>query len=730
MTRTACAASLALLCSLTASAAEPTEAKPAQANKEAAKESAKNAAPVAKVEVKGKADEVDPRRDDTASKTVMTQEEILKYGDTNVFDVLKRAPGVTVIGNSIRMRGLGNGYTQILVNGERPPPGFSLDAVPPDQIERIEIIRAATAEFSMQAIAGTVNIVLKKVVTKPQRDVRLNINRAEEKRSEFANVSLADKRGNLSWYLNANLQHRITDGTNTSTERFTAPDGQVTLLRESASDYRNTNQMAGLGPRLNWKLPNDDQLNLSAYIQAQRAGGGNVGRSDNLIGGLPAPDYVRGHSRNDYTGVFGNGEINWVAKLWGGKLDAKWSASNGRVDPTIVLVSATADERVQLRRWRQERMRFPRMGSSGKYTRGLFDGHSLAAGWEISRERTENLTHRIEGLVGEIPRDFYEVSDPRVRRVAAFIQDEWNVTKQWSMYLGARWEGIRTESSGTGILDTTSNTHVLSPVAQTLYKFPDKSGRQLRLAFTHTFKAPNTNQLSVRRWESDTNNRFSPDSSGNPALKPEQADGVDLTYEHFWAPGAVFSAGTSARRIRDYIRTILEQDANGRWLYHPVNDGKAQVRSLDVELKFPLKAVMKEGAPPLDLRFNLNRNWSKVDTVPGPDNRLDQQIPLSLVFGADYKREPVSWGINLAHRTGGMVRLSQEQSARLQARRDVDGYAQYSPRKGLDLRLSIGNALGVDNLTYLRYQDASGTSESWARSPQSVELRFNLGLKF
>ena len=75
---------------------------------------------IIEVTVNGATD-YDPRRDDTASKTVIRQDEILKYGDTNVFDVLKRAPGVTVIGESIRMRGLGNGYTQVLVNGERPP---------------------------------------------------------------------------------------------------------------------------------------------------------------------------------------------------------------------------------------------------------------------------------------------------------------------------------------------------------------------------------------------------------------------------------------------------------------------------------------------------------------------------------------------------------------------------------------------------------------------------------
>lgn len=38
------------------------------------------------------------------------------------------------------MRGLGAGYTQILINGERAPAGFSMDSLAPDVIERIEVL--------------------------------------------------------------------------------------------------------------------------------------------------------------------------------------------------------------------------------------------------------------------------------------------------------------------------------------------------------------------------------------------------------------------------------------------------------------------------------------------------------------------------------------------------------------------------------------------------------------
>lgn len=153
---------VSLMCAATAvqaqAAAEPPKS-PASATEAAAAQ---------KVEVTGSADQYNPRRDDTAAKIVVTQEELARYGDTTLSDVLKRQPGITVSGGNagrgggeIRMRGLGAGYTQILLNGEPAPPGFTLDSLPPSQVERIEIVRAATAEFSTQAIAGTINIVLK-----------------------------------------------------------------------------------------------------------------------------------------------------------------------------------------------------------------------------------------------------------------------------------------------------------------------------------------------------------------------------------------------------------------------------------------------------------------------------------------------------------------------------------------------------------------------------------------
>ena len=84
------------------------------------------------------------RRNSTASKIVIEREDLDRYGDTALGDVLRRLPGVTIggrpgRGGDIRMRGMGSGFTQILVDGERAPAGFAVEDLPPDQVERIEV---------------------------------------------------------------------------------------------------------------------------------------------------------------------------------------------------------------------------------------------------------------------------------------------------------------------------------------------------------------------------------------------------------------------------------------------------------------------------------------------------------------------------------------------------------------------------------------------------------------
>ena len=73
------------------------------------------------------------RRRESIAKAVYGREELDRQGDIDLTDVLKRLPGVSMDSGAPRLRGLGGGYTQILINGEPAPPGFSLPRSTPDE---------------------------------------------------------------------------------------------------------------------------------------------------------------------------------------------------------------------------------------------------------------------------------------------------------------------------------------------------------------------------------------------------------------------------------------------------------------------------------------------------------------------------------------------------------------------------------------------------------------------
>ncbi len=98
-----------------------------------------------------------------------------RFEPLSVGDALKRVPGVAFTADvgefdDPQLRGLGNGFTQILINGEpvAAAGGESgtqrtvfVDRIPAELVEKIEIIRSPSADIDSQGVGGTINIVLK-----------------------------------------------------------------------------------------------------------------------------------------------------------------------------------------------------------------------------------------------------------------------------------------------------------------------------------------------------------------------------------------------------------------------------------------------------------------------------------------------------------------------------------------------------------------------------------------
>jgi outer membrane receptor for ferrienterochelin and colicins len=191
----------------------------------------------------------------------------------------------------------------------------------------------------------------------------------------------------------------------------------------------------------------------------------------------------------------------------------------------------------------------------------------------------------------------------------------------------------------------------------------------------------------------------------------------------------LLSVSTSMRKIDGYTRNATSLAADGRWVSMPVNDGNATTHGLELEAKFPLKAVMKD-ALPIDLRASISRNWSTVDAVQGPNNRLDSQTPFSATLGMDYKNGAFSTGGSYAFKTGGPVRISTAQTSYQTVRRDLEVYGLWKFDPKNQLRVALSNILKQDFVSENTFTDKSGTVRRVSEFPGVIVLRATMEMKF
>lgn len=655
------------------------------------------------------------RRNDTVASIVVGYEELNQQGDRSLSDALKRLPGITIggpqggQGGQIQMRGLGQGYTLIMLNGVAVPAGFSLDTLDPELVERVEIMRATTAEFSAQAIAGSVNIILKKVSRKPERTFKLGASDSNRMRAGSATLQLSDKAGRLSYALAGTLSHTGRQSLLDEWDREYVVDGRPTVIRHLPLTERVTTDAIELAPRLQWALAGEDSLSWQNLFSFRRlASARHVVETAYLGGNTEYPDNDAYFNQDSSTV---RSDLHWLRKLeHGASLDLKLGLNDNHRSSDYTFQGAGAGTSTSTSTTRLVESGADDVGltASATYRRSLWEHHTLAAGWEAERRRRSDFRRERQLVPGSPPVLYDENYAATVRRLALFAQDEWEVSNRWSLYLGLRWETLRTASATGDGVPVDVGSQVWSPVLQSLWKL--RSQDQVRLALTRTYKAPQIFQLIPRPYTIDNGNSpTNPDTQGNPALRPELAWGLDAAYEYYLGEGAMLGASATMRRISDVMMDRLYQD-NGRWISSPYNKGTALVRGIELEARLPLTALFAS-APKLDLRANLARNWSRVDAVPGPDNRLDSQLPWSANLGADYALTgmPLTVGGNLHHQAGGLSRDTRELLSYRGARRELDLYGLWKFSDKLRLRVSGANLLAQKFPTRSLYADNTGS---------------------
>lgn len=688
---------------------------------------------VQKVEVTGNSDV--ERRVASAAKVIVTHESLVRFGDATLADALQRVSGVSVVRTQgkdaeLRLRGLGNGYTQILLNGEPVAAGFSIESLSPDLVDRIEILRSATADMSTQAIAGTINIILKKADRAPRRTLKWTQSEYDGRVSGNGAADFSDRSG--PWSYGASLAGGVARDIwpSTSVETASDPDTHAPLFSRTTSTLERNRQLTfSVSPQLAWKTSDATNLDLTGLLQTRHTDYGDADRRFD-VSGTP-PDFASDAMAATDSTSLARLALEWKTRLANeARLESKASVSWNERILDAGLDGLDADDALLLRRSVHSAMSDRTAVVTGKYSLGVADEHTLAVGWDAQDGRRDERRIQHETSPTDFPTlDLDEDYTAQVTRVALFAQDEWDVTRRLSAYLGLRWEALRTSVAGTGLDRIANDSRVLSPTLQMTWKIPDTKSDQIRLSASRTYRPPTAKQLIPRRWVVNDNSATTPNFQGNPALLPELAWGIDAGYERYLGDNGFIGLNAYARRIGNVVLERIYEDG-GTWIDTPQNAGVAQAMGLEFESKGKLAALI-DGAPDIDLRFDATRNWSRIRSIPGPGSRLTRQPRASITAGADWHPSGGRYalGMSMAFERGGLARTSAQETVAGSDKRLLDLYARWNIDKQASLRLTLGNLLAPDARTHTRYTSDSIDEEDDALAPSFVTVRLQLEIK-
>ena len=693
--------------------------------------------------------EVETRRQSTAAKIIVGRDEIERFGDSTLGEVLKRLPGVTMggtpgRGGAIRMRGLGSGYTQILLDGERVPPGFAIDSLDPEQVERIEILRAPTAETGARAIAGTINIITREGYRRQASDLKVGSAWENDQITPGFSWTTNDTAGALAYAVSASgAVQRQDSATDIVTVNQSLRDGTTTLAQNQGIVAQEERQRLNLNARLQWRGAAGESVLLTPFAVISS---GNTQRNSTLeqtVGALPPP-YTSADAQTDssFSLLRLNGQWNRrVSETVRGELRAGLGESRiashtltnqfgtppSEPDPRVIDDDFAARDRSA--------------NLNGKLFALVANEHSLVGGVEAEgtwRQETRVTIQDGEPQLAGFGEDF----NAAVARVAVYAQDEWNPTPQWSAHAGLRWEGLLTTGDPADGIPVRNLSSVWAPIVHAVWK-PDPASRsQVRASLTRSYRAPPLQSLIARPTISPRypapgpNVPTSPDRVGNPDLLPELANGIDLAFEFYPKGGGILSANLFRRNIDNLIRSVTTLERVSwadvpRWVSQPQNIGSAVTQGIELEAKFRLSDLWPE-ALPIDLRANASLFRSSVESVPGPDNRLDQQPPGTINVGADYRllSIPLTLSGTVGWTPSYTTRLAEDQTASVGSKLGIDASVLWTFSPSVRLRLSATNLAARDYLVGSTFDGEleRETAQTTARTYINWQLRLELKL--
>lgn len=555
------------------------------------------------------------------SMVVLDRRDIEQLGAFSVADVLKQLPGVVVNTAAdgsveIRMRGMERSATQLLVDGQRQASGRSqlaLDQLPPEMVERIEVVRSPSAEFS-GATGGTINIVLRQATVRRETSIRVTDNtvwgrhRGQVFFSRTGPVTepplstpgqTADDR--WAYFLAAN-----STGVLLGSDAHSRVDRPL-AGSESDSTSRYRRQEYALTPRLTGKLARDDTLALRGFF-SRATFGGTVDNTTTLDGD-PATTWA---SRDQVHQVrhFATLATDWTHRFAASKLETTLSVNRLREDVDRA-GSVVAGPGIAGTSFFGDRRREDVAGLKTKLS---------STGSPLLRMGGVEIEHRALRIDTDASTTGPFTAEATLHRRILWVQDEWAWGERGTITAGLRGESIDITTRGPTL--GTVRRHI--PVVQPSVHLRQPWGLQWqwRANLARTTRNPRVWDLVDRTTPSSGQNSLvNPDTAGNPELRPETSWALDTGVERRLGTDGQAGGNLFVRRVRDAIGPSVTQTAAGRWLEQRGNVGDATVWGLEVDARTGL------GVFGLPRDWTLNTNFSLLQSRMNSGPNTGQRIP-------------------------------------------------------------------------------------------------------
>lgn len=689
------------------------------------------------------------RNDDVAPTLTYDLEYFQRFEPNTVGDMLKRVPGVGFVGSDImeydgaQLRGLGGGYTQVLINGKQVPGAgddrsFYVDRIPAEMVDHIEIKRSASANRSGDAVAGAINIVLRDAYVFTGSYIRVGVNRwydgevnptfgavtsfeglgghllagfnvqdryrAKEKRSDrFTDDTRSEKTSwedqtevkdgrdysaNLSYVADIGDSGRLSiDGFYVKTDRDVS---EVSFSEELDDDETFNARVPGLDPY--------DQKNygVSADYKFDMAGGTTKLSLD--------------HARFENSQATTEGEEVYVSgpEHW----DNTWNIDDAEWDETTFEAEAVSAKDTET-------------GFTLSHARPV--GHAeleFGVDWRTKKRDSRVTSYEWEadeeGQTPRFPSD-YDLDGSVASQIREKRLDPYVMLTQrgqvFSWEAGLRYETTRSEVEY--IEDEESEGRVskdynhLLPSVNLRWDLTDAD--RINLSLAKTVKRPNFNELVPALLDGEYGDN---DYIGNPKLDPETANGVDLGFEHRLGRKGVVGLNLFYRDVKDLIEIVntgepseemkdtwedmiddgdavdladaMAQEPAESWLYTSENVGDGKVYGFEFDLSTPLSVFGLENTGVF-----VNYSWvnSKVDDFMG-ERRFNEQA--KYVYNIGFIQDLPTWGMSFGatYRKQGDARsrvLGEEALVRYGA--ELDAFIEKRFGENFSVRLSGNNLL-------------------------------------